>query len=285
MHHEDELLKRYKNFTILHPSLSSLLVSAQADQLSSLSTLPTHDLANPDNGLHSIYHPYAAIESLLKMLASDYPSFAQLEEIGRSAWGRSIYSLKISDYRKNQSETRTWRQSSRNSAGKAPSPKDRLKQKLGFAIIGGQHAREWVSPASMLYVAHSLLASVSTLHDEASDSVLIALGDYEFHFIPVLNPDGYVHSWTSDRLWQKNRQQTQSEKPECCGIDLNRNWEYKHEKAQRPNPCSDLYPGEIPFEAVELQAISGYLKRIKEESRLDIFLDIHSFGQMRGFHV
>ena len=28
---------------------------------------------------------------------------------------------------------------------------------------------------------------------------------FEWHIIPVLNPDGYVHTWTRDRMWRKNR--------------------------------------------------------------------------------
>ena len=29
-------------------------------------------------------------------------------------------------------------------------------------------------------------------------------GHFDFYIIPVLNPDGYVYSWTTNRMWRKN---------------------------------------------------------------------------------
>ena len=30
------------------------------------------------------------------------------------------------------------------------------------------------------------------------------LGHFDFYIIPVLNPDGYKYSWTTNRMWRKN---------------------------------------------------------------------------------
>ena len=30
------------------------------------------------------------------------------------------------------------------------------------------------------------------------------LGHFDFYILPVLNPDGYVYSWTTNRMWRKN---------------------------------------------------------------------------------
>lgn len=254
--------------------------------------------SDPSGGLHSLYHSYSSIESLLELFASDYPNFAKLEKIGESAQGRNIVALRISDYRKNKKASErqgTWRTWSHQALRKiwpenvssSWKAKPKPKHKLGFALLGGQHAREWISPAALLYMAHSLIysasqastSSFSAWSDEQHD-IMTLLSDYELHFIPLANPDGYVYAWEHDRLWVRTRQHLGHNDTRCHGIDLNRNWGYKWEKPYRPNPCSDLYPGSEPFEAVELRAIKEYLERIKASTRMDVFLDIHSFGQM-----
>lgn len=237
------------------------------------------------DSVHSIYHSLSGIESLLQLFASDYPDFTRLQDIGKSAEGRSIYAISISDYRKNRraSEFRTWREYTKKAAQANKNKKGggkKRKGKLGFALIGGQHAREWISPAALLYVAHDMLVQVSDPESPDHENVMTALQDYEYHFIPMINPDGYDYSWTTDRLWVKNRQYTSSNDTKCHGIDLNRNWGYRFARAMRPNPCSDLYTGMEAFDAVELDIISKWLQQKSHDSGLQVFLDVHSFGQM-----
>ena len=57
-----------------------------------------------------------------------------------------------------------------------------------------EHAREWVTPAFCLYVINNLINGRSDV-----------LQDYDFYIIPVVNPDGYVYTWTDKRLWRKTR--------------------------------------------------------------------------------
>jgi extracellular matrix protein 14 len=288
---------------VLVSSLETLLRAEQQSQAEALSLLHTQShfslVADPSNGLHSLYHPYAAIESLLQLFANDYPEYAKLENIGTSAEGRNMWSLRVSDYRTQkhasgkEAADEGWRTLSRK-ALRARALRYQLgstkirkpKQKLGFALVGGQHAREWISPASLIYIAHELVTSASqpsspsTLAREQADEIKTLLSEYELHFIVVANPDGYVYAWEHDRLWVRSRQFIGLNETRCHGIDMNRNWAYKFQKAYRPNPCSDLYPGSQPFESQELQVVSQYLERVKKTSRLDAFLDIHSFGQL-----
>jgi murein tripeptide amidase MpaA len=40
---------------------------------------------------------------------------------------------------------------------------------------------------------------------------------YDFYIIPIVNPDGFSFSQTSDRMWRKNRQATTTQS--CVGRD------------------------------------------------------------------
>ena len=54
------------------------------------------------------------------------------------------------------------------------------------------------------------------------------LDDFNWYILPVANPDGYVHTFATNRLWRKNRrpQGKNKEGHNCTGVDLNRNWGY-----------------------------------------------------------
>src|SRR5437867_5784979 len=45
-----------------------------------------------------------------------------------------------------------------------------------------------------------------------------------FRSVPVVNPDGYAYTESSDRYWRKNRRDNGDG---TFGVDLNRNWGYQ----------------------------------------------------------
>jgi len=51
-----------------------------------------------------------------------------------------------------------------------------------FRIDGGIHAREWVSPASVLYAIRELVEN-----EDPNNSVL---NNFDIYVLPVANPDG-----------------------------------------------------------------------------------------------
>ena len=83
-------------------------------------------------------------------------------------------------------------------------------------LNAGIHAREWISPAVASYLMRELL--------KGNESQF--LESFNFHILPVANPDGYEFSRQNDRLWRKT-QSVRSGIPDCIGVDLNRNWDYK----------------------------------------------------------
>ena len=98
----------------------------------------------------------------------------------------------------------------------------------------------------------------------------------DFLIIPVFNPDGYVYTWTHDRLWRKNRQQTYF--PRCFGIDIDHSFDFQWTGTQ-DFPCSEDYSGESPFEALEAESWNNYVNMTKGEYKIYGYLDFHSYSQ------
>ncbi|KAG9082605.1 putative metallocarboxypeptidase ecm14, partial [Ceratobasidium sp. 370] len=164
----------------------------------------------------------------------------------------------------------------------------RLKDRV--VIQGAQHAREWIATSTALYLAHALVApknetgSLRHLLDQNASRLIRAA---DFTIIPVPNPDGYAYTWSTDRLWYKNRMDvlpgTNTPKlDDCKGIDMNRNWGYEWNSSS-PNvtvgpddPCSHWYPGAYPFQAPEVTAIANYIRRTP---KIRAFVDLRSYGQ------
>jgi extracellular matrix protein 14 len=114
-----------------------------------------------------------------------------------------------------------------------------------------------------------------------------------------LNVDGYDYSWSTDRLWRKNRQPTPV--PFCTGIDPDRSWSYMWDTSpsNSPNPCSESppptlptnltkttnligYRGEHPFQAIESQLLAKYIHTTLPGRGVTPigYIDFHSYSQM-----
>lgn len=191
------------------------------------------------------YHTYDEIGTFLKNLSASYSQITKfIPSIGTTIQGKSIYGIVITG----------------NSGSN--------KQKLFFS--GGQHAREWVGPATVLYIINQLVTGYGKV-----PTVTSLLDQTELHFIPLVNPDGYNFSWTSNRLWRKNRRHNSGG---SYGVDLNRNWnDHWGGEGSSHTQTSDTYCGTRAFSEPESTAVSNY---VTANGPFIGAIDYHSYSQL-----
>ncbi len=134
-----------------------------------------------------------------------------------------------------------------------------------IAIDGGQHAREWISVMVPVCIADRLLAGGSQ-----AARVRAILDAVSFTIVPVVNPDGYDYTWTTDRYWRKNRRGH-------YGVDLNRNYDVGWGGAgSSDDRRSPNYRGEAPFSEPETAA----LRALFASRPIAGHVDFHSYSQV-----
>ncbi|XP_064611853.1 carboxypeptidase B-like [Liolophura sinensis] len=201
------------------------------------------------NGLenfdYSKYHPLSDVNAWMEQMANSYSNRVELFNISSSYEGRTITAMKITGA---------------NSSDSRP----------GFFFNGGIHAREWISPATVIYMAAQLIEQYGK-NQEITD----LLDEIDWYILPVFNVDGYEYTWTKDRNWRKTR----SKHFLCHGVDPNRNWDWEWCKnGASKDPCSDTYCGPRPFSESEVKGVADFLNSVP--GRFRAYIDFHSFSQL-----
>jgi murein tripeptide amidase MpaA len=189
------------------------------------------------------YHTFSEINAWMDNLALTHPSQVSILTIGDSLEGRAMRVLKITG------------------SGGGPKP--------GVFYHGGQHAREWITPPVVCYLAEYLLDNYGT------DPTATALMDRaDWYLLPVMNPDGYVYTQT-DRMWRKNRRNNGGG---YWGVDLNRNWGYYWGgPGSSSSPGSEIYHGTGPFSEPETANMRDF---IVANPDIQTHIDFHSYSEM-----
>lgn len=190
------------------------------------------------------YMNLAGVQSHMNQLVALRPDLVQTFTAGTSVEGRPIIGLRIGA----------------PASGSEP----------GVLLFGGQHAREWITVATALYVADRLIRTYDT-----DDSARELVDRCDWWIIPVMNPDGYEYSWNVNRFWRKNRRNNGNG---SFGVDLNRNWgDHWCQQGASGDPFSDIYCGPSPFSEPETQALRNILIN---NPNMVAFTDLHSYSQL-----
>ncbi|KXN65049.1 peptidase M14, carboxypeptidase A, partial [Conidiobolus coronatus NRRL 28638] len=191
------------------------------------------------------YQSYDTIKSQFKKWAKRYEKYATYHKsIGKSIEGRDIFTFDITD-------------------------KTYTGEKKEIVYIGGIHAREWISPASVSYISYRLLTDA-----QSDEQIAEHLKKFIFRIIPLANPDGYEYSRTGDRMWRKNRRDNGDG---TFGVDLNRNFPEHWAFAGSTDDTDDeTYHGSGPGSEPEVAAIMKYIDSLENPYGA---IDWHSYGQ------
>lgn len=183
----------------------------------------------PEDAWYEEFRPLDDVQTQLDAIAARYEAATTLE-VGTSIEGRALRGLRITA---------------------APAGTDPPT----VLVLGTQHAREWLSPMVTMCIAEHLAAG-----DGGAD----VLERLQFIFVPVVNPDGYVYSWETDRFWRANRRPG-------GGVDLNRNWATMWGLGTG-GPGTQTYPGTTAFSEPETAAIVD----LADTNDVVVFVDYHS---------
>jgi len=196
------------------------------------------------------YHPIEDMYSYFDYLLETYEDVAGVQSIGQSLEGQDMRVIQICR------------------GGNCDNGKPDMY------IEGGIHAREWISPATVMWQIKELVEGSGAVGGENADLV----DNLNWHILPVTNPDGYLYTQTTDRLWRKTRSKYPECPGQCMGVDPNRNWEYEWGTGgSSSNCCSDTYKGPSAFSEIELQNVGAYAMGIPN---LVFFNDVHSYSQL-----
>jgi carboxypeptidase T len=192
-----------------------------------------HDrLAHRTAEFYGDYRDLDELDARMASLAERHPDLARLRTLGTSLEGRPIHALELS-----HGGTRE------------------------IFVDGGHHAREWIAVMVPMCVAERLVTDPKTRP---------LLDSIKFVIAPVINPDGYRYTWTTDRYWRKNRRGD-------YGVDLNRNYSVAWgEAGSSKDKTSSTYCGAAPFSEPETRAV----RHLFETDHVTAAIDFHSFSQV-----
>jgi len=204
---------------------------------------PNVSAPNPKHNMDwTSYHPVEDMYGYMTYLENTF-DFCQTESVGKSNDGQDMRVIKVC----------------KGGCGNKPA----------MWIDSGIHAREWISPAVGTWMLREIVENDSA-HPELTEKL-------DWYFLPDHNPDGYLKTQTSDRMWRKTTSHHTGDS--CQGTDPNRNWDYHWgEGGSSSNSCSETYRGPKAFSEIETSNVRDYVMARKDQ--IKFYQTLHSYSQL-----
>ncbi|MFN8621814.1 MAG: M14 family metallopeptidase [Chloroflexota bacterium] len=218
------------------------------------------------------YTSYAELTAEIHQLADAHPDLVAVRSIGRSAQGRPIWIVKISD--------------------NVADPVEPGEPEVLFDAL--HHAREHLTVEMAMSIIH-LLVDHHGDPDALGRRVTAIVDGTVTWVVPMLNPDGWAYDVGAPASrrrygpdgshfyagWRKNRQAIPGSRQ--VGVDLNRSWGYDWGccRGSSGSPASETYRGPRPWSAPEVRALRDFVKSrvIGGQQRITEHVTWHTTGQ------
>jgi len=202
-----------------------------------------------DDSFFANYKQLADLIAYYNNIASVRPDLASMADVGNSVQNNDIFALTITG---------------------PDAPGNARVDRPVILWHGATHAREWVSPMTVAYLASKFVDSY-----DSDQRVQDMLDTARIVIVPVTNPDGYLHTWSSERFWRKNRRNNGG----SFGVDINRNWGYEWGgQGASTNPSDDTYRGASAFSEPETSTIRDLALSYGDD--LVAHIDYHTYSQL-----
>lgn len=227
-----ELLRNRLGFYVRNSNLTDCANSARSERNAKYRSTDSLDFT-------SRYLNYNEINKYIDYLGRKYAELVTVTTVGKSYQGRPLRTVTISSG----------------------------QQSKAILIDAGIHAREWIAPATALYMMNRLVQHANENRD--------LLNNLTWIILPLVNPDGYEYSLNTNKYWRKTRRPFKR----CTGTDGNRNFGFHWgEKGASRYECVNTFAGPMPFSEPETQAVRDQL--LSKNDTVKLYLSLHSYGRM-----